>query len=98
MQKPLEYYHNNITGLLNLLNGMRKYSKTKDVAGNPLDIQNRLIFSSSACVYGEAKTMPLTESAETKPTSPYGHTKLMTEQILEDLSKHFCGSESCKRN
>jgi len=72
--KPLEYYHNNITGTLILLEAMRKQGiKT-------------LVFSSSATVYGVPKSVPLREDAPMGATNPYGQTKLMIEQILRDLA------------
>ena len=74
--KPLEYYHNNITGCLVLLETMRKYKVKK------------FIFSSSATVYGEPEKIPLTEDCKTGgTTNPYGTTKLFIEQILKDLYK-----------
>ena len=75
VSKPLEYYTNNITCLLNILNLMRQYN-----------VKN-LIFSSSATVYGQAKTMPILETFERSATNPYGQTKLMAENILMDLAK-----------
>lgn len=71
--KPLEYYTNNMTGLFVLLNLMRQY-----------DVHN-IIFSSSATVYGEAKSMPILEDFDLSATNPYGRTKLMSEDILRDL-------------
>lgn len=76
VQKPLEYYTNNISGALVLLDVMRKYNCKK------------FIFSSSATVYGDPKTMPITEEFPTGgTTNPYGTTKLFIEQILKDLYK-----------
>ena len=72
--KPLEYYHNNITGCLVLLQTMKKYNVKK------------FIFSSSATVYGEPEKIPLTEDCKTGgTTNPYGTTKLFIEQILKDI-------------
>ncbi len=71
---PLKYYHNNITGTLMLLEAMGK-------AG-----VKRLVFSSSATVYGMAETVPLREEYPLSATNPYGRTKLMIEEILRDLS------------
>ena len=73
VEKPLEYYKNNITGTLQLLNTMKKHSVKK------------LIFSSSATVYGTPKTVPIKEDADLSVTNPYGRTKLMIEDILRDL-------------
>src|SRR5690349_23284947 len=47
----------------------------------------RIVFSSSATVYGTATGMPLTEDAPTAPANPYGHTKLMVEQVLHDMAR-----------
>ena len=74
VQKPLEYYENNISGALVLLETMRKYNVKK------------FIFSSSATVYGEPERIPLTEDCKTGgTTNPYGTTKLFIEQILKDI-------------
>lgn len=75
VEKPLMYYENNITGTLNLL-------KVMELQG----IQN-IVFSSSATVYGNAKSCPVSENADLQPTNPYGHTKLMIEQILKDCAR-----------
>ena len=72
--KPLKYYINNVQGTLNLLSAMRK-------CGVP-----KLIFSSSAAVYGVPELVPISEAAPLQPINPYGHTKAMVEQVLEDLS------------
>ena len=72
---PLRYYHNNITGTLHLMEIMEKY----DV--------NNIVFSSSATVYGMPKTVPITEDFPLSTTNPYGSTKLMIEQIMEDAQK-----------
>ena len=74
VQKPIEYYMNNITGCLVVLDVMKKYNVKK------------FIFSSSATVYGEPERIPLTEDCKTGgTTNPYGTTKLFIEQILKDL-------------
>ena len=70
---PLTYYHNNITGTLNLLGIMSKYNVKK------------LVFSSSATVYGNPEQVPISENAPLSATNPYGRTKLMIEEILRDL-------------
>lgn len=75
MQKPLQYYENNVTGLIHLTQAMAQ-------AGC-----RHLVFSSSATVYGDPQTVPITEDARLAPTSPYGQTKLMSEQILRDLER-----------
>lgn len=72
--KPLEYYQNNVAGTINLLDVMRKH-----------DCKN-LVYSSSCTVYGEPQQVPITEEHPTSAAeSPYGWTKLMTEQIMRDL-------------
>ena len=74
VKMPIEYYTNNITGALVLLDVMKKYNVKK------------FIFSSSATVYGTPKVMPITEDTKTGgTTNPYGTTKLFIEQILKDL-------------
>lgn len=74
VKKPIEYYMNNITGALTVLDVMRKYHCKK------------FIFSSSATVYGEPERIPLTEECKTGgTTNPYGTTKLFIEQILKDI-------------
>lgn len=74
VQKPLEYYQNNIGGTLVLCDVMRKH-----------DVKN-IIFSSSATVYGDPAFIPITEECpKGTPTNPYGWTKHMLEQILTDL-------------
>lgn len=73
VQKPLDYYHNNLTGLLVLLEVMSDH-KVKNI-----------VFSSSATVYGMDNQPPFTEGLPTSATNPYGYTKVMSEQMLEDL-------------
>lgn len=73
VEKPLLYYHNNITGTLNLLAVMEEFA-----------VRN-IIFSSSATVYGDPATLPITEDFPLSCTNPYGWTKLMIEQILSDM-------------
>lgn len=72
--KPLYYYHNNITGTLILCELMQKYG-----------VKN-IVFSSSATVYGDPETVPITEGSALHATNPYGRTKLMLEEILKDLN------------
>lgn len=72
--KPIEYYHNNITGTLILLKLMKKYNCKK------------IVFSSSATVYGNPAKLPITEDFPLSTTNPYGSTKLMIEQILQDVN------------
>ena len=73
--KPIEYYNNNVVGTLNLLEVMREFGV------------NKIVFSSSATVYGAPKTVPITEDMPLSTTNPYGTTKLMIEQILSDVAK-----------
>lgn len=74
LQKPLMYYRNNLMGLMNVLEAMEE---------NQLD---NFIFSSSCTVYGQADSMPINESTPLKrPESPYGNTKKMGEEIIEDF-------------
>ena len=76
IQKPLTYYKNNLYTLLNTLSAQIKNNI------------NGFIFSSSATVYGNPETLPITEENETKrPFSPYGNTKKVAEEILDDLIK-----------
>ncbi len=80
--KPIEYYHNNITGTLVLLKLMKKYNCKK------------IVFSSSATVYGDPEIVPITESCKTGgTTNPYGTSKLFIERILQDTS--VADSEFC---
>ena len=75
VRKPLEYYHNNITGTLILCDVMRNYGCKS------------IVFSSSATVYGDPAFVPITEDCPTGGvTNPYGRTKYMIEQILSDVS------------
>ncbi|MBT6757166.1 MAG: UDP-glucose 4-epimerase GalE [Candidatus Jacksonbacteria bacterium] len=76
IQKPLQYYNNNVTGTITLLEEMQKAAvKT-------------IIFSSSATVYGNPKTLPIRETHPTGgTTNPYGQSKLIIEEILKDLHK-----------
>jgi len=74
VQKPLEYYENNIGGTFNLMQAMRKYGVKK------------IVFSSSATVYGVNNKAPYTEDMPTSATNPYGYTKVMIEQILHDMT------------
>ena len=73
VEKPISYYHNNITGTLVLCEVMAKYN-----------VKN-IIFSSSATVYGDPATVPILEDFPLSCTNPYGRTKLMVEDILSDL-------------
>lgn len=73
VEKPMEYYHNNIGSTLILTETMAKYGCKK------------IVFSSSATVYGNPKTVPIKENFPLHTTNPYGSTKLMIENILTDI-------------
>lgn len=77
MDRPLEYYSNNLTGLLSLLNAM-----------SDADVKH-LIFSSSCSIYGNAVDLPLTEESPARPTNPYAQSKWMCELILTDLCARY---------
>jgi UDP-glucose 4-epimerase len=76
VQKPLEYYRNNLGGLINTARVMEAHGV------------HTLVFSSSATVYGQPDRLPITEDAPLSATNPYGTTKLMGEQLLRDLERH----------
>jgi UDP-glucose 4-epimerase len=75
VEKPLEYYENNLISTLVLLDAMRKSGCY------------HLVFSSSATVYGEPQSLPIKEDAPLSATNPYGRTKLFIEEILRDMAK-----------
>lgn len=77
MQQPAKYYHNNVCGTLCLLEAMRQAGVDK------------LVFSSTAAVYGEPAAWPITEDMPTKPTNVYGRTKLMIEEMLADFARAY---------
>jgi UDP-glucose 4-epimerase len=72
-EQPLRYYANNMGGLMTLAQAMRAHGV------------NRIVFSSSATVYGRPESLPIREEAPTRATNPYGETKLMGEKILSDM-------------
>ena len=74
VEKPLKYYENNINSAITVLKLMKEYNI------------NKFVFSSSATVYGDAKTVPCDETMETGCTNPYGWTKYMIEQIVKDMA------------
>ncbi|HET7475178.1 MAG TPA: UDP-glucose 4-epimerase GalE [Dermatophilaceae bacterium] len=74
VQLPLEYYENNLGSTFGLVRAMRKHRVT------------RLVFSSSATVYGATPTVPMSEDSPTSATNPYGWTKVMIEQVLRDVA------------
>jgi UDP-glucose 4-epimerase len=73
-EMPLRYYHNNVSGTLSLLRAMKAHGL------------RRIVFSSSATVYGDPAALPIREDFPTSATNPYGSTKLMIEQILADVA------------
>ena len=75
VEKPLEYYYNNLNSTLVLLKLMKKYN-----------VKN-FVFSSSATVYGSPKTLPINEDFPLSTTNPYGASKLIIENILKDICK-----------
>ncbi len=74
VEQPQRYYENNISGTLNLTRAMTEHN-----------VKN-IVFSSSATVYGDPATVPITEDFPLSCTNPYGRTKLMVEDILSDLN------------
>ncbi len=77
VQNPLKYYENNISRTVTLLQSMREHHVQK------------IIFSSSAAVYGMPTKVPITEDQLTAPINPYGNTKLIVEQILRDCAQAY---------
>lgn len=75
--RPRDYYHNNVAGTLNLLDVMLATGV------------NKLVFSSTAAVYGEPETSPITETAGKNPTNVYGRTKLIMENAMADYSRAY---------
>ncbi|WP_404384457.1 UDP-glucose 4-epimerase GalE [Knoellia locipacati] len=73
VEKPLEYYENNLESTFSLVRAMRRHGV------------RRLVFSSSATVYGADAEVPMKEDAPTSATNPYGWTKVMVEQVLRDV-------------
>ncbi|MGM9536613.1 MAG: UDP-glucose 4-epimerase GalE [Intestinibacter sp.] len=71
MKEPLEYYDNNVYGMIVLLKAMRKHKV------------NHIVFSSTAATYGEPKKVPIEETDDTIPTNPYGETKLAMEHMMK---------------
>ncbi|CCO24483.1 UDP-glucose 4-epimerase GalE [Maridesulfovibrio hydrothermalis] len=85
VEKPFEYYDNNVTGTINLLQAMRKYGVDK------------FIFSSTAAVYGDPVMDMITEDHPLKPLSPYGRSKLYVEEILQDYAEAYGFDSACFR-
>ena len=77
MQQPLQYFNNNVYGTQVTLETMQKFAVKS------------IVFSSSAATYGEPKEVPIKETADTNPESPYGETKLMMEKILKWCDKAY---------
>jgi UDP-glucose 4-epimerase len=75
VEKPIDYYDNNVTGTISLLKAMRAA------------VVKTLVFSSSATVYGDPQYLPLDEAHPTSATNPYGRSKLQIEEILADVAK-----------
>jgi len=86
VEKPLEYYRNNVANTLTLLEAMQE-----------ADVRH-FIFSSTAAVYGEPEKTPITEDHPCSPTNPYGATKLTVERILQDVSHASAGCQPRVRN
>lgn len=78
-ERPLDYFDNNISGTINLLQAMKRAGVA------------RLVFSSSATVYGDPERVPVTEDARLQVTNPYGRTKLVMEHLIEDLCQYEPG-------
>lgn len=74
-ERPLDYFDNNISGTINLLQAMRE-----------ADVRN-LVFSSSATVYGDPERLPISEDARLQVTNPYGRTKLVMEELIGDVCR-----------
>lgn len=77
MENPLAYFENNVAGTINLLKVMMDFEI------------KRFVFSSTAAVYGEPEQIPIMEDNPTKPTNPYGQSKLMIEQILSNCDNSY---------
>ena len=75
VEKPLDYFHNNMGGLMSVCQAMERHGATD------------LVFSSSATVYGQPETLPITEDSPLRATNPYGQTKLMGEELLRELER-----------
>ena len=74
-EKPLTYYHNNVTATVYLLQIMSEFDCT------------RLVYSSSATVYGTPPVVPIPETTRLKADSPYAHSKIMCESVIQDLAE-----------
>ena len=85
MEQPGRYYENNVQGTLNLLEAM--------TAGGV----KHFIFSSTAAIFGEPEYTPIDEKHRKQPINPYGHSKLMIEQVLDDYDKAYGLRSTCLR-
>jgi UDP-arabinose 4-epimerase len=74
LSRPLDYYRTNVSGLINVIDAMRRHRV------------NAIVFSSSCATYGIPDSFPIQESAEQRPINPYGRSKLACERILMDVS------------
>lgn len=83
--KPSMYYHNNVSNTLTLLDTMLKHQ-----------VKN-FIFSSTAAIFGEPDYTPIDEKHNRQPINPYGHSKLMIEQVLDDYDKAYGMRATCLR-
>lgn len=83
--KPSMYYHNNVANTFTLLDAMLRH-----------DVKN-FIFSSTAAIFGEPDYTPIDEKHNKQPINPYGHSKLMIEQVLEDYDKAYGLRSTCLR-
>lgn len=77
VRNPAKYFENNVTNSLNLIDTMLEYNATK------------IVFSSTAAVYGEPAKLPVTEQAQTNPANPYGETKLLFERALKSYYEAY---------
>ncbi len=81
MEEPLKYYQNNLVSFMNIVEMMKDFNRPN------------ILFSSSATVYGDAESLPVTESTPRQPaTSPYGNTKQIAEDILRDCCRAYDGT------
>jgi UDP-glucose 4-epimerase len=83
--KPSMYYHNNVVNTLTLLDAMLRH-----------EVKN-FIFSSTAAIFGEPEYTPIDEKHHKQPINPYGHSKLMIEQVLDDYDKAYDLRSTCLR-
>ena len=77
VKKPEKYYRNNLIGTINLLKAMKLFNV------------NKIVFSSTAAVYGQPKNIPISEDEKTNPNNPYGRSKLYIENIMNDYKNAY---------